>query len=158
MVVLSQVQEVFQHLMHEKDLLLAEPSKKQMPADQEFIMSLLHLVFDLLFDDDILVRYSAMGLFRELMLKRNLRPLFMVDLAAQAGAGSRGSSSGGGSGNGDFKADLYTGGFDRLVVDPDNKTSTSKDVVNPAVYEGFQAHLVRLLPQFKAYVLFMCHV
>jgi hypothetical protein len=137
--------------MQEKDLVLPEPQKKQVAADQEFIMSLLHLVFDLLFDDDIDVRYAAMGLFRELMLKRNLRPLFMVDLAAQASPGG-GTRAGSNSGGNDFKADLYTGGFDRLVVDPDNKTSTSKDVVNPTVFEGFQAHLVRLLPQFKSYV------
>ena len=113
-------------------------------------MAILHLVFTLLFDDDVAVRYTAMGLYREFMLKRNLRSLFFVDLAAQTAGGGAGASGS------DFKADLFTGGFDRLIVDPDNKTSLTKDQVNPTVFEGFQAYLVRLLPQFKAYVCLCC--
>jgi hypothetical protein len=142
-----QVFAVFEHIMHEKDLLLSEPQKKQVAVDQEFIMSLLHLVFELLFDDNMEVRYSAMGLFRELMLKRNLRALFMVDVAAQGGAAGAPAAAAG-----EFKSDLYAGGFDRLVVDPDNKTGPSRDKANPAIFEGFQSYLVRLLPQFRTYV------
>lgn len=139
-----QVSLVFQHIMQEKDLLLAEPQKKQVTMDQEFIMSLLHLVFELLFDNDIEVRYSAMGFFRDLMLKRDLRPLFTVTHSSgPVTAGTPPASAA-------FQVDVYTGNFDRLVVDPENKTSTSRDKVNPAVFEGFQAQLVRLLPTSRA--------
>ena len=132
------------HVLHEKDVLLPDHVRRQaVVSDTEFAMSLLHFSFDLLFHDDVDMRHAAMCLFRDVLLRRSgLRSVFVLDLASQSATGGLGNE----------KVDVYTNGFDRLVMDPDNKTGPSRGVVNRSVFEAFQARFVRFQAHIKSYV------
>ncbi len=136
-----QIQRVFQQVFADGDTLFAEPGKKQAGSDMDFVLALLHLAFRLLSDPSPPLRESGMLMYRELMLRRNLRGVFLIDMPGKPGEAA----------TNDFKADLYTACFDKLVSG-DKDVKRRDPLLHAAAFDAFQKHLARLSPQFRTYV------
>jgi hypothetical protein len=137
-----QLQTCFHAIFGDADTLFPDASgKKASFADSDFVLSLLHLSFALLTDAHAALRESAMLLYRELLIRRAtaLRPAFLIDLpASRADAG----------GSGEFKADLYSACFEKLVT-ADRDVKKREPAAHAIAFDNFQKHFATLSPQFR---------